>query len=306
MILVTGGTGFIGRELVRQLVSMGKPVRTLLRPSTKSPALPKGVPVEVAVCSLLDERGLRAAMKGVDTVFHLASAEHQSTGADLTQVDVDGTRQVAQAAAQAGIEHFFFLSHLGADRASAYPVFRAKALAESAIIHSGAPYTIFRSGAVFGPGDYLFSGLVRLMRMLPVAFFMPGEGNHLVQPIGIEDLVTCMLMALESGAFENQVFSIGGAEYLSLREILKIIQNVTGMRRIPVEVYPATVRVFALWYEQTFHHFPLSMFWLDYLAADRTCPVDTIPRTFGLMPARLNQQSEYLKYVSNPKIKRIY
>ena len=76
------------------------------------------------------------------------------------------------------------------------------------------------------------------------------------------------------------------------------------MRRIPVEVFPATVRAGALWYEQTFHRFPLSMFWLDYLAADRTCPVDTIPRMFGMLPARLGPQSQYLKFVAHPKKQR--
>lgn len=304
MILVTGGTGFIGRELVRQLVTMGRPVRTLLRPSTKSPALPKGVPVEVAVCSLLDERGLRAAMKGVDVVFHLASAERRSTGADLTRVDVEGTQQVARAAAQAGIERFFYLSHLGADRASAYPVLRAKALAEAAIVQSGVPYTIFRTGVAFGEGDAFFSGLVRLMRMLPLVFLMPGDGNHVVQPIWVEDLAACLLMSLENAGDANQLFSIGGAEYLSLRQIIRIIEEATGMRRIPVEVYPAAVRTFALWYEQTFHRFPLSLFWLDYLAADRTCGVDTIPRQYGLMPARLNQHAAYLKHV--PGLKNLH
>lgn len=304
MILVTGGTGFIGRTLVRQLVTMGTPVRTLLRPSTKSPALPVGVPVEVAVCSLLDERGLRAAMKGVDVVFHLASAERSSTGADLARVDVEGTLMVAEAAAQAGIRRIFFLSHIGADRASAYPVLRAKALAEAAIQHSGVPYTIFRSGPVFGEGDALFSGLVRLMRMLPFVFLMPGEGKNLVQPIWVEDLAACLLLSLENDFHQNQTHAIGGAEYLSLRQVIKIIEQATGMRRIPVEVFPATVRAIALWYEQTFHRFPLSMFWLDYLAADRTCPVDTIPRMFGLLPARLGPQSQYLKFAVHPNKQR--
>lgn len=244
-------------------------------------------------------------MKGVDVVFHLASAERYSTGADLTHVDVEGTQMVAQAAAQAGIERFFYLSHIGADQFSAYPVFRAKALAEAAIVHSGVPYTIFRSGPVFGEGDSLFSGLVRLMRTMPIMFMMPGEGKNLVQPIWVEDLATCLLLSLENEDHENQIHSIGGVEYLSLRQVVKIIEQATGLRRIPVEMYPATVRTIALWYEQTFHRFPLSMFWLDYLAADRTCPVDTIPRMFGLMPARLGPQSAYLKSVSISKNKRI-
>src|SRR5689334_19798549 len=77
MILVTGGTGFVGRALVRQLVANGQQVRTLIRPSPRTPNLPRGVPVEVAVVSLSDERGLRAALRGVDVVYHLAGAEHE-------------------------------------------------------------------------------------------------------------------------------------------------------------------------------------------------------------------------------------
>jgi dihydroflavonol-4-reductase len=83
MILVTGGTGFIGRALVRHLADAGFPVRLLIRPTKKSPNLPKGVPVEVAVCNLVDERSLRSAMMGVDTVYHLAGVEWHGAHASL-------------------------------------------------------------------------------------------------------------------------------------------------------------------------------------------------------------------------------
>jgi NADH dehydrogenase len=75
MILVTGGTGFIGQVLVRQLVSLGYPVRLLLNPSMVSPHIPRGVPVDVAIAGIQDERNLRAAMKGVRTIFHLIGTE---------------------------------------------------------------------------------------------------------------------------------------------------------------------------------------------------------------------------------------
>ena len=138
MILVTGGTGFIGKALIRSLVESGYPVRTLIRPSSQSPDLPRGVGVEVAVSSLKDERGLRAAMVGVDTVYHLAGVERRGAYASLMEVDIQGTQAVTTAAVDAGVDRLFYISHLGADRASAFPVLKSKAIAEEHIRRSGS------------------------------------------------------------------------------------------------------------------------------------------------------------------------
>ena len=119
MILVTGATGFIGRALIRHLSTTGQQVRVLLRPSPQSPRIPKGVPVEVAVVSLNDERGVRAALRGVDHIYHLASASTLGRRGNLLTTDIEGTRTLAQAARDAGIQRFIYLSHIGADRASA-------------------------------------------------------------------------------------------------------------------------------------------------------------------------------------------
>ena len=115
MILVTGGTGFIGRALIRNLVESGYPVRMLIRPSSRSPELPRGVPVEVAISSLSDERSLRAAMVGVKAVYHLAGVERRGAYADLMSVDIQGTRLVSEAAADAGVEREI-VEHLGRGR----------------------------------------------------------------------------------------------------------------------------------------------------------------------------------------------
>jgi len=293
MILVTGGTGFIGQALIKQLALEGRQVRTLLRPSASSPRLPAGVPVEVAVCGLLDERGLRGAMKGVDVVFHLAGSERQGNRADLAGVDIAGTRVVAQVARDAGVRRLFFLSHLGADRASAYPLLKAKGIAENHVQLSGVKFTVIRSAVVFGPGDQFTSPLARLTRLSPIFVFLPGDGATILQPVWIDDLVTCLTIALDDPVSEDRIYTIGGAEYLSFRNVLEQIQQTLNLRRRLVPLTPAYVRLLSVFVEQ-FRFFPVSSFMIDYLSSDRTCPIDSMPRDFGVMPARFSQHLDFL------------
>ena len=295
MILVTGGTGFIGQALVRHLVAAGKPVRILLRPSPESPDLPRGVAVEVAVSSLKDERGLRSAMKDVNIIFHLAGAERSGSRSDLEGVDVEGSRVLSQVARQAGVDRAFFISHLGADRSSAYPVFKTKAIAEHFFLQNLPLSTIFRTGPVFGPGDQFTTGLARLIQMAPGLFIIPGDGHSLVQPIWIEDFVACLLIALDDPTSTGRTIEIGGGEYLTFRGILETVMQVSEIHRLTITAQPAYVRMLSLWLEQTFPKFPISIFWLDYLATDRTCPIDVLPRRFGVIPARFHQNLDYLR-----------
>jgi len=294
MILITGGTGFVGRALVRQLFDAGYPVRTLLRPSPRTPRLPKGVPVEVAVVGLGDVRGLRAALRGVDTVIHLAGTEHDGRNANLLTVDIQGTRNLAQAAKAAGVERFIFLSHIGADRASAYPVHKAKGIAEEHIRKSGVPHTIVRSSIVYGPEDHFTTHLASLMRRAFIFFPMSGDGQTRIQPLWVEDLVTCLLWAMESTETTNQTYEVGGSEYFTLRQTLEHIMAVIGKRRILVPLPPPILRALVVTLETFVPRFPASSFWVDYIAVHRTCPVDNLPRTFGLMPARFTYRLEYL------------
>lgn len=295
MILVTGGTGFIGRVLVRHLSEAGYPVRLLLRPARKSPKLPKGVPVEVALSSLDDDRGLRAAMVGVDVVYHLAGVESRGAYASLLDVDINGTRAVVQAAASAGIDRIFYLSHIGADRASAYPVFKAKAIAEEYIRRSGVDFTIVRSAIVYGANDGFTTGLAQLLHALPFIFLVPGQGDSLLQPLWVEDLVTCLTWALDDDETRDQMFEVGGPEFLSFNEILQMVMDQLGLQRKPVYLHPAYLRGLTVFLENLLPSMPVSVYWLDYLAANRTCSLDTIPRFFNLMPTRMAQRLAYLE-----------
>jgi uncharacterized protein YbjT (DUF2867 family) len=295
MILVTGGTGFIGRALVDHLLGSGQPVRILIHPSSHSPDLIKGVSLDVAVSSLTDERGLRAAMQGVDLVLHLASAGRLANPAELNVVDVEGTQAVADAAQKMGISRLIFLSQVAADKNSHFAMFKAKAFAEKILIKSRLNYTILRSTTVFGPRDHFTNQIVRMMKRNRLFFLMPGNGEVTLQPLWIQDLITCLILTKNDERSFRRTITIGGGEYFSYKSLLKIVMQKIGIRRLLIPFSPAYLRTLNLWLNKQEQGTPYSNAWLDYLAADRTCALDTLPKFFNLLPARFEKELKYLK-----------
>lgn len=298
MILVTGGTGFVGKVLIRHLVDGGHRVRLLLRPSKNTPDLPVGLPVEVAVSSLKDERGLRAAMVGVSTVVHLAGVERRGAQADLLEVDVMGTKSVVQAASAAKVKRLVYLSHLGADRSSAYPILKAKAIAETFVRRGEFDHTIFRSSMIFGQDDGFTTGIAQLLTVIPFFFLIPGDGQNMIQPLWVEDLAACIAWSLIDDNTRNRTYEIGGPEFLTFNETVKQIMDAAQIKRRILHVNPPVMRIITIFMEYIFPRSPVSVYWLDYLAANRTCSLDTIPRHFNLIPVRMSKRIAYLQGVN--------
>jgi len=293
--MITGGTGFIGNVLIRHLTELGYPIKLLIRPSKKSPNIPTGISFDAAITSLTDVKGLQAAMKDVDVIFHLASAESLGREAQLSTVDIQGTQAVVEAASQANIKRFYYLSHLGADRASAYPLLQAKGIAEHAIISSGIPYTIFRSALAYGERDHFSNGLAFLLKVSPYFVMLPDDGSVLLQPIWVEDLVTIMTWSLEMPQTLNQIIEVGGPEYLCFKDICVMIAEKIKIKRGYQEVPPVFLNMLTEFLEIITPNFPSSVFWLDYLATNRTTAMDVLPRMFSLIPARMHQRLGHLE-----------
>lgn len=296
-ILITGATGFIGKALTRHLTETDYQVRALIHPSRKSPDLPKGIPVEAAVSGLNDLRGLRAAMVDVDIVYHLASQEALGARGNLLETDIQGTKNLVAAAQDAEVDRFFYLSHLGADRASAYPIMTAKAIAEDHIKKSSLDYTILRSGIVFGPTDRFTTNLARLIRSIPLVFPLPDQGDTLLQPLWIEDLANIMLWSLDTDDTRREIYKIGGPEQLSFRDVVITMLDVMGLKRSLISISTALIRAGTVFSDYLSLNIPTNIFWLDYLATNRTCSLNTVPQVFNLLPSHFSKRLEYLRPV---------
>jgi NADH dehydrogenase len=294
MILVTGATGFVGRALLPRLVEGGATVRCLIRPSKTSPRLPREVPVQVAVSNVTDFRGVRAAMVGVDTVIHLASAEWRGWRGNMEKVDVEGTQKVLEAAKEVGVGRIIYLSHLGAEKASAFEVHRVKGRVEEMIRASGIPYTILRTALLYGEEDIFINGVAMALATVPSIFLMPADGRMLLQPLWVEDLVTCIEWSLDDLTTVNQTISIGGPEFFTFEQIVKMVMGMTRMNRTLVSVGIPYLRWGARMLETFLPHSPFNVHWLDYLAVNRICELISVPRYFGLKPARFEQTIAYL------------
>jgi NADH dehydrogenase len=251
--------------------------------------------MEVTIADLRDPRGVRAALVGVENVIHLASAEASGNETELQQVDVQGTAVLASAAEQAKVRRMIFASHLGAELSSAYPVLRAKALAEQSIRRSAVPTTVLRSSLAYGPGDRFTRPLAMLLSVSPLLFPLPGDGSTAVQPIWIDDLITCIEWALDDSTMAGKTIEFGGAEFVTLTQLVRWIQRAGGSRRWVVHTSPAVVRGLTWLVQHGLPRPPVTTFLLDYLATSRMTSLDSLTRVFGLKPVSMEQRLDYLR-----------
>ncbi len=212
------------------------------------------------------------------------------------ETEVEGTRRLLDAARDAGVRRIISASHLGADRASAFPLQKSKAIVEEDIRKSNLDYTIIRSGLAFGPGDNFTEPFAQLLAISPGIFPMSGDGQALIQPIWIEDLVSCLAWSLEQDDCINAFIEVGGPEHLTIREILEKIGSVIGKPRKLASIRPSYFRILANSLRFMFPRLPLSSVWVDYLASNRVTSLDGITKVYGLMPSRFSHRLGHLEH----------
>jgi len=295
MILITAGTGFISGVMRKQLEKLGMPYRLLVSTSQKMNYLTEGDTVNIAVSSPQDERGLRAALKDIEVVFHLSGVERLGGEEGHQEKEVKEIDIFTKVSKDIGVKRFFYLSHLGANRTSAYGIMKAKGIAENIILHSGIDYTILRTGLVYGYGDAFTQSLAKLIKMSPFAVFVPGEGKMLVQPLWVDDLVTSLLWSLNLEESKNKIIEIGGPEQLSFYEVVETVARAMQKRPRVLPSNPIYLGILTQFLQAVMKDFPTNTYWFDYLAENRVTDLDSMPRHFGINPARFSQNLNYLQ-----------
>ena len=290
MILVTGGTGFVGSHIVNALADAGKDVRVLERkPGSWQQA---GVRCREAVQGdMTDPESLRRAVAGCDTAVHLV-AVRQGKPEQFQRVMSDGTRDLVAAAKEAGVHRFVLMSALGTtdETKDLVPYYRAKWDMEQTVNGSGLDHVIFRPTFIFARDGGILPTFRRLAKLMPVTP-IPGSGTQRIQPIWIDDLVAYFVKAIDLDAATNRLFEVGGPDKVTWNELWDRLKQALGTRRPSVHVPMGVMRAQAVVLERLPGNIPVTRDLLKMMeAGDNVVSDDEAVRTFGLPLVPLDEQ----------------
>ena len=291
-IAITGGTGFIGRHLATRLAAEGVEVVLLAR-SEREELRARGM--KFVASDLSDPAVLRKAFAGCDAVAHCAGINREIGQQTYHRVHIEGTRNVVEAAGEAGVKKVVLMSFLRARPNCGSAYHESKWAAEELVRASGLDYTIIRASMVYGRGDHMLDHLSHALHTFPL-FAMVGLKEKGIRPLAIEDLVDVLRAALVEGRLTRQTVAVTGAEELYLSEAVRRVARVTGQK---VRMVRAPV-----WF-----HYVLARFWeltmktplvaraqvriLSEGVVESVLPCDPLPQ--DLLPRRRFTDDQILK-----------
>ena len=223
---VFGGTGFLGRAVVKRLVAEGARVRVAAR-RPQAGALPAGV--EVVVADLRDADSVARAVAQTDWVVNAVGLYVERRGETFQAIHVEGARRLAEAAARSGAEALVHISGIGADAASESSYVRSRAAGEAAVREAYPEAIILRPSVLFGPEDSFTNSLAKIAKATPV-FPLFGDGRTRLQPVFVEDAAAAVARALALPEARGRTYELGGKTY-SYRALIEIVMRQTGIRR---------------------------------------------------------------------------
>lgn len=239
-IVVAGGTGFVGRYIVRALLDTGHSVTVLGRDPNKVSAIPQLAGANATRGDVTDPSSLVGTLDGADAVVcavQLPNYPIEVPRKYLTfdHYDRQGTENLLAAAQSAGVARFVYISGAGADPRSDKTWYRAKGRAEGTIRNSGLSWAIVRPSWAYGPEDKALNKFVQIARFSPVIPRI-GMRRQRIMPVFIEDVSLTIARIFERDDTWDRVYEIGGPHVLSMDEVIRTMLDVVGLRRLVVPV----------------------------------------------------------------------
>jgi NADH dehydrogenase len=292
VILVTGGTGFVGPRVVHALRERDQPVRALVRsPSSRSATTLAAWGAEVVQGDMTDRDALRLVVEGADVVVHLV-AIRQGSREQFQRVMEEGTRDLVAGAKEAGVKRFVLMSALGtsAETKDLVPYYHAKWEQEQTVQGSGLEHVIFRPSFVFAKDGGILPTFRRLARLAPVTPII-GSGKQRIQPIWVDDVAAYFAQSVDKAEAANATFELGGPDAVSWNEFWARLKRTLGQRRPSLHVPMALMRANALVTERLPGDVPLTRDLLKMLEqGDNVVSNDDAVRTFRLPLVPLDEQ----------------
>ena len=294
-IFVTGATGFVGREIVRQLHEEGRRLRLLVR-DPESESAQQAVSrygAEIHVGNLLDAASLEGALNGMHAVIHLVGIIKEFRESTFENVHIAGTENLIAAAQQAGVGRFIHMSALGTRPDAVSRYHRSKWAAEEAVRQSDIDYTIFRPSLIYGPDDQFVNLFAKLIRLSPVVPILASDRAHF-QPVPLETVASAFVRSMADPRSIGQTFDLCGPDVLTLAQIVDEICRGLERRRLKLRIPLALSRRLAAFLEFIYLRLfrrasPLNQDQLLMLQEDNIGNPESANKSFNLSPVSFGQ-----------------
>lgn len=234
LVTVFGGSGFVGRHVVRALARRGWRVRAAVRrPDLAFHLQPLGNvgQIHAVQANLRYPESVAAAVAGADAAVNCVGILFEAGRQNFDAVQSFGARSVARAATDAGIDRLVHISAIGANSESDSGYARTKAGGEAAVLGAGVPASVMRPSIVFGPEDDFFNRFASMSRIAPALPLIDG-GTTRFQPVYVGDVAEAVARSVEGSAETGKIYELGGPRVATFRECLELMLEITGRNRL--------------------------------------------------------------------------
>jgi uncharacterized protein YbjT (DUF2867 family) len=287
VILVVGGTGFVGTKVAHALRAAELPVRVLARRPEKQDQL-RSWGCEVVHGDMTDAESLERAVDGCATVVHLVALPPFADAGAIERVMVQGTRDLVEVSKQAGVTRLVLQSALGTEEGREIaPYYSAKWEEEQAVKYSGIEHVIFRPSFIFGKDGGILAQQIKVVRYSPV---VPVLGRHRMQPIWVDDVASLFTAAVASEEAPNRTFDVGGPDRLTWAELHEQIRKTLGKHRLTFQMPPGLLKAGATVGQilPPFHGARDAVEMLDL--GDNVGDIGPVTETYGVRPIGVKEQ----------------